>query len=191
MKRKILWFDVETTGINAETCSIWQIAGMIEVDGEIKKGFKFHIAPYKPEINPKALEIGGVSEEQIRGYRSAAEVFEDLNRILKKHVNPYDRNDKMAIAGYNVGFDEQFLRAFWKHCGDNFYGSLFWSGRIDVMSLALDRLLEERDLLPNFKLGTVAEYLNIPLYNAHDALADVTATREIYHLLKTTTNDWI
>lgn len=187
MKRKILWFDVETTGMDAETCSIWQIAGIIEVDGEIKQGFKFHIAPYKPEINPKALEIGGVTEEQIRDYRSAAEVFQDLSRMLKKHVNPYDRNDKMAIAGYNVGFDEEFLRAFWKHHNDQFYGSIFWSGRIDVLSQALDALLKERHRLPNFKLGTVAEHLNIPLDNAHDALADVTATREIYHLLKTTT----
>ena len=41
----------------------------------------------------------------------------------------------------------------------------------------------ERMFTPNRKLGTVAKTLGVNLDNAHDALADIRATREVINIL--------
>lgn len=47
---KLLFFDLETTGVNPGKNGIHQISGMIEIDGVEKEHFNFHVQP-----NPKAV----------------------------------------------------------------------------------------------------------------------------------------
>jgi DNA polymerase III epsilon subunit-like protein len=53
-----------------------------------------------------------------------------------------------------------------------------------LCTCAIARFLSYREKIAvrNHKLVTLAEYFKIPI-NAHDALGDVRATREVFHLL--------
>ena len=181
---KLFFFDLETTGTLYWRHGIHQISGMIEIDGEIKKEFNFHVAPNpRAEIDPKALEVGGVTWEQINAYPFMREVYEDIVDMLEQYVNRMDRTDKFHLVGYNNrGFDDPFFRAFFVQNGDKYFGSWFWSDSIDVMVLASQYLMDRRSLMKDFKLSTVADTLGVKVEadKLHDALYDVRLTREIY-----------
>lgn len=64
-----IFYDVETTGINYKLCSIHELAMIIEVDGKIDDVFRFNMQPHpKALIEQSALNVCGVSLEQIQGY---------------------------------------------------------------------------------------------------------------------------
>ncbi len=180
--------DVETTGTRpVEKYAVVQIAGLIcesrgaeliEIDS-----FDFRCAPHPGDmISPEALKVNGLTVEQLREFPGPRQVHADLTKQLGRHVDKFSKTDKMFMVGYNGGFDTDHLRAWFAKAGDNYYGSWFWTPTIDVMTMAALRLADRRALMPNFKLGTVAEVLGVPLLNAHDALADVRATKAIYEL---------
>ena len=63
---KLFFFDLETTGVNFWQHGIHQISGCIEIDGEVREMFDFHVAPNPDaKIDQEALDIGGVTIEQI------------------------------------------------------------------------------------------------------------------------------
>ena len=49
----ILWVDVETTGLDRHRHGIIQIAGMVEVDGEVVETFDLRMNP-EAEFDPAA-----------------------------------------------------------------------------------------------------------------------------------------
>lgn len=178
---KILFFDVETTGVDYKAHCIHQFAGLLEINGEVVEEFNLNMAPKEgAEINDDALAISNVTREQLADYPNAVGTMFAFQKTLKKHIDPYGKTDKAFLAGYNnVGFDNLFLRAAWP---DNYFGSFFWSNSLDVMVFASQYLLHDRPNMENFKLGTVAEYLGVEIEGElHDALTDVRLTRAIYN----------
>lgn len=182
---KIMFYDLETTGTKFWKNGIHQISGMIEIDGKAVEEFNFHIKPNpKAEIEKEALEVGGVTMEQIMSYPEMDVVYRQFVAMLNKYVNKYDKADKMILAGYNnAPFDNQFLRAFFVQNGDKYFGSYFWPNSIDVMVLATLRLLGVRSTMENFKLMTVAKTVGVQIDESklHDAMYDIYLTREIYN----------
>ena len=74
---KILFFDLETTGTMVNRHGIHQISGMVVVDGEVKERFNFHVQPNpKAEIVQEALDVAGVTKEQIMAYPPMGEVYQ-------------------------------------------------------------------------------------------------------------------
>ncbi|MBQ8099315.1 MAG: 3'-5' exonuclease [Bacteroidaceae bacterium] len=186
---KLFFFDLETTGTNPAKHGIHQISGEIVIDGEVAERFDFYVCPNpKAQIDPEALKVAGVTEEQILAYPPMKEVYDQLIALLSKYVNRYDRSDKFYLVGYNnTSFDNPFLRGFFLQNGDSYFGSWFWANSIDVMVLATQFLLEERPHMENFKLSTVARQLGIEVDAAdlHSADYDIALTRAIYeHCVK-------
>ena len=184
---KILFFDLETTGIRYWRNGIHQISGEIVIDGETKESFNFHVQPNPLcDIDEDALNVCGVTREQIMSYTPMHEVYTELIAMLSKYVDKYDRKDKFFLAGYNnASFDNYFLKAFFVQNGDNYFYSWFWVNSIDIMVLATQYLLEERHNMPDFKQETVAKVLGIPLEESqlHNAAYDIYLTKEIYKRL--------
>ena len=185
---KILFFDLETTGTRFWRNGIHQISGAVVIDGQVKESFNLHVQPNPAcTIEQEALDVAGVTEEQVRAYPPMHEVYQQFVAMLGKYVNKYDKKDKFTLAGYNnASFDNQFLRAWFVQNGDNYFGSWFWSSSIDVMVLATQALLEERTQMENFKQGTVAKYVGVPVSEEqlHDALYDIRVCMAIYqHML--------
>lgn len=189
MARLVFWFDVETTGIDPDKCDVIELAFLIEANGITREGQIIDqghilIAPrQEAQVQQGALDTIGKTLLEIQDYPSAIEAHTNLCLLMDKYCNRYNRNDKFVLAGYNVNFDDSHLRAFFKKCKDKFYGSWFMSCKLDVMSIVAEWQATAAPMLPNFKLGTLCQHFGIEL-DAHQALSDVTATRQLYYRLK-------
>lgn len=185
---KLLFFDLETTGIKYWKNGIHQISGEIVIDGVTKESFNYNVCPHPQcEVEDTALEVCGVTREQIFSYPDMHEVYLDFVNMLSRYVDKYDAKDKFFLVGYNnASFDNSFLKAFFVQNGDSFFYSWFWVNSIDVMVLATHYLMQERHLMKDFKQETVARTLGIEFDSEklHDAAYDIWLTRRIYDAVK-------
>ena len=183
---KVLYFDVETTGLDPVKHGIVQIAAVAEVDGVEVGRFVRNVAPYPTdEIDPRAMAVHGMTSEKVAEYEPAPVVKSAFCGFLSQYVNKFDKNDKLYPAGYNVRFDLDFVKAWFEKAGDNYWGS--WQNWKALDPLPYLRLASWAGLLPGLtshKLVDAAGYFGIEI-DAHDALSDVLATREILHRIKT------
>lgn len=181
---KQLFYDLETTGTMYWRNGIHQFSGMVVIDGEVKETFNYKVRPNpKADITEEALQVAGVTKEEILQYPPMQEVYSEFVQMLGKYVDKYDKTDKFFLCGYNnASFDNQFLRAWFVQNGDNYFGSWFWSSAIDVMVLATQALMEVRSRMLNFKLCTVAQAFGIKIEEEklHDAMYDIYLTYEVY-----------
>lgn len=182
-----LFLDLETGGYNSWKRPVLQIAGILEEDGEVVEEFDMKVRPHEDKTaSEDALEFLDLTSDEIAQYPDPELVHKRLtDGILDQYVDRYDREDKLFLLGYNIQFDEDFLRQFFKDCGDQYFGSWFFAPAIDVMVLAGEYLRPQRPQMKNFKQGTVASQLGIGVDEdaLHDALYDVTICREIYHIV--------
>lgn len=188
MSHKILYFDTETTGLNPITCGLIQFSCIIEVDGKPLSKGNMHIAPFHTDlVEPSALAINGHSVETIKSFEPPLAAHRRLVKSLSTYVDQFDPTDKFFIAGYNVGFDLDFLANWFKKCNDHFLGSFINWIKIDPLPFLHHMHFTGKLNLPNYKLATVCKHYNIPL-TAHDAMSDIEATRTlIVDKLKLTT----
>lgn len=185
---KLLFFDLETTGIKYWKNGIHQISGEIVIDGETKETFNYNVCPNPQcEVDETALQVCGVTREQIFAYPDMHEVYLEFVNMLSKYVDKYNKDDKFFLVGYNnASFDNSFLKAFFVQNGDSFFYSWFWVNSIDVIVLATQHLMMKRHLMKDFKQETVARTLGIELDSSrlHDAAYDIWLTRQIYEAVK-------
>jgi len=186
---KQLFLDVETTGLWPNVCAITQI-GYIYKDTSLGTTDKWNVKmrPHQDaKIEDKALEVTGETPETLATYKDPKEVADEFVRRINAMANPYDKKDKVFFIGYNVRFDEDFIRAFLKRHTQHrtkpvWFGSYFWTPSLCVMNLAAYALTAERKTLPNFKLTTVYKHMfDKDLADAHDAFADIEATIAIHN----------
>jgi DNA polymerase-3 subunit epsilon len=180
--KKLCFIDTETTGLDHKEHAMIQIAGLIEIDGEVKEEFNFNCKPRDGQlIDTSAIAVSGVTIEQIQGFESPQVVYNLLTKTFCKYVDKFNKRDKFHFVGYNGLFDANFVRSFFERAGDKYFGSFFWYPIIDIAVLAGQFLMNERSTLPNFQLGTVASHLGIKAEGAlHDALTDIKLAREVY-----------
>ena len=183
----LLYIDTETTGLDTATCSIWQLSGYIsDTATGTSDSFDYKMRPYRNEIISKeAAAKTGATQEELDGYPSQSEVFSNFTALLSKYVDLEDWNQRVIPVGYNISFDLDFLRSWFafNNSATLFSRNIYFPG-IDVMYLAAYCLLGERSKMRNFQLSTVYErLLNKPLSNAHNAMADIDATREILNVI--------
>ena len=182
--QKLGWTDVETTGLDALQNDILTLSVIIEINGKIKDKLDLKMQPFNYQaITEEALKINGISIKEIKTFQSPNEAHKKLVAFLEKYVNRFDKNDKIIPAGYNIGFDMDFLFKFFQKCGDPYCGSYFDYHKLDVASLVL--FFKINGFFPNlegFKLVDVTKALNIEL-DAHKASDDILATRKVFKIL--------
>ena len=181
---KLLFYDLETTGTKYWRNGIHQLSGAVVIDGKVVETFNMHVQP-NPAciIEQEALDVCGVTEEQIKAYPPMAGVYQHFVDMLGKYVDKFNKKDKFTLIGYNnAAFDNQMLRAWFVQNGDQYFGSWFWSNSLDVMVLASMTLLESRAAMVNFKQGSVAKFMGIPVADdeLHDALYDIKVCMAIF-----------
>ena len=184
-----LFYDVETTGLDPNKNYIHQLAGIVEVDGEIAESFdiKSGIVPGL-SVTKEALAVCHITEKDLAGYQSPKSAHFQFTGILKKYVDRFDRHDKAWLVGYNNRyFDDYFLRNWFLLNGDNYFGSYFWSDSQDTMTLASAYLEGERRIgMRDFRLETVAREIGIVVDDGrlHDASYDAELTRAVYRIVR-------
>lgn len=160
LKNPIVFFDLETTGLNIVTDRIVEIAILkVHVDGhEESKTFK--VNPEMP-IPAKTTEIHGISDEDVKD----CPTFKELAKTLANFM------EKCDIGGFNSNkFDipllaEEFLRA---GVDIDFTKRKF----VDVQTIF--HKMEKRNLEAAYRF-----YCDKTLENAHSANADTMATYEV------------
>ncbi len=160
LKNAIVFFDLETTGINVASDRIVEISWLkIQPDGQ-ETSYTQRINPCIP-IDPKAIAIHGITDEDVKDMPT----FKEIARTLARDLEGCD------LAGYNSNkFDipllaEEFLRA----------DVDFDMGKrkfVDVQ--VIFHKMEQRTLSAAYKF-----YCQKILEDAHSAEADTRATYEI------------
>ena len=156
----IVVYDLETTGLDPETCEIIEIGAIKIEKGTITKKFSTFVKPKSP-IPADASRINHITDDTV----------EDAPKIEDVIVDFYNFCDGCYISGYNnTDFDNKFL----KKAGQK-VGLKFSNPNLDVLILARAARLR----VNNFKLITVATALGIDLTNAHRAYNDAFATAKV------------
>ena len=178
---KLLWCDTETTGLDDKVNDVVQVACIIVIDGKTVEEFEKFCRPINPDaISDEALEVNGRTREEIMAWPDPEVMKGELVDIFSRYVNRYNKADKFIMAGQNVRFDAEFLGQHFEKCGDPYFFSWIHGAHLDTLNLAL--LLEirkKKTLFKDRKLETLAKVMGVKLDNAHDALADIQATREV------------
>ena len=179
---KIIFIDTETGGVNPEKAALIQLSGIIRIDKKDVEKFNFYIKPFEnSEVTEKALKVQGRTLEELKTekYIEEKEVYKQFIKLLDKYVDKYDRTDKFVVAGYNVRFDVDILKAFFQRHGNNFLFSYLDSSMLDPLySIRLLQIAEVLPVLENNKLETWCKYFGIEL-KAHDSLEDIEATKKL------------
>lgn len=152
--------DVETSGLNAQSDRILQIAvTQMAADGAIQSSWSTLL---DPGCDPGPVEIHGLTRAKLRGAPQFADVAGDVAR----------RVDGRVVVAHNAVFDYRFLLAETARAGREL------PVEERLCTLALTRRLD----LPvaDFKLSSVADYWGVPAVRAHDATDDVRVLVEVF-----------
>ena len=185
--------DFETGGFKAKKNLALEFAGIWVESTDFKEIARYEslILPYSDDltIDPKALEANGIKLEDI------AELGLDVIEVVKKIIEFTElsnkgkmRGKKTILIGQNIPFDIQFLQQIFKHCkqdlskyfegADDFYGN-FQPYYMDTSHLG--RLKYATDELKTaFSLGNLCSYEQVDIIEAHRAMNDVEATKELF-----------
>ena len=172
----IVVFDLETTGLKCEENSILEIACCpISPDLKNLKEYESGIMSIYDNriVNSGALAANGITMSQIESGRSSKQVIEELCQYFSDLS--LGRN-KPVLAGHNIDkFDIPFLQDFFEFHKKDISKFVNVDFTIDTMWWARLRWQE----LQNFKLGTCCEAAQIELVNAHRAINDTRANRDL------------
>ena len=181
---RFMWLDTETTGLETTDASAFELAFILVQNGVVICERDFYLNPLSETIkyNEDAGKIHGYTEEQIKAFPPEKEQMPKIAQFLKDCVELFktdgSRTEKLVIAGYNVEFDKKHLKALLARNGFN-YDDYFIDTADVFEQVKRAGIQKALPYLPDRKLGTVAKHLGVNLENAHNALADIRATREV------------
>ncbi|MBJ24269.1 MAG: hypothetical protein CMB64_06315 [Euryarchaeota archaeon] len=159
---RIIAFDLETTGTNTNTDQIVQIAYGYYVNGELKDTVTKLFKPTIP-INPGAERVHGISMEKLMNEPLFISEAAEIREIF---------SNADGFMGYNVGFDISIIQAEFERSG---------VPKLDLNNVSIyDAYLiwtkhEGRSLS-----HAVERFLGTKMKDAHDALADIQATANVF-----------
>lgn len=155
---KILFVDTETGGIT-ERSALIQLSGIVQIGKEVAEEFNFYIKPFPgSEVTDEALKIQGRTREEVETYDSEEEVFIKFMKILNKHIDKYNKEDKFLVGGYNVRFDIDVINRFLKRNGEKYLFSYIQATTLDPLQwIAALQLLKKFLCLKitSLKLGAI------------------------------------
>mgnify|MGYP001588688227 CR=1 FL=1 len=189
-EHKLCFIDTETTGLCAHKNNIFQLSAKILTPdaGEILDEINLKFRPHSLEhYSVGAMETTGVTLDDWKSYPlSSEDAFKQFSEWVAKHVNRYEKKDKLQFVAYNALFDSDFVRQWYEKNGDNYYGAFFFHPPICVMQAAAWFTQRVRGVFPNFTLGTICKCAELGWDDeqAHDADYDVVKTIELFRYLQ-------
>lgn len=186
--KKILYIDTETGGVDFQNSALIQLSGIIEIDGIEQERFNFYVKPFGNSIvTDEALQVQGRTFADLATDKYIDEkiVYRDFVAVLDKYIDKYDKTDKFLVAGFNVNFDINMIKALFLRNHNSFLYSYIESASFVLDPMQIVTFLQEAQVLPklaNNKLGTLCEYFNIK-FEAHDSMEDIIATKALIKVL--------
>ncbi len=156
-------FDLETTGLKAETDYIIEIGALKVRNGKVCERFMEFVKP-PISISPMITNITGITNEMVTSARNTKDIIRDFVTFCEDDI----------LVGHNIMFDFTFTKRY-----VNEYGYSFEKEGIDTLRIA-KKVLKE---LESRSLGTLCDYYHITNQAAHRAYHDALATAKLYHIL--------
>ena len=172
----VIFFDTETTGLEAESCQIIELAairieqtdhGTLHMTNSVDIFIKL---PNDQRIPKKIVELTGITDETLEAEgvteADAATIFTDMIR---------DDKGPVLLVAHNAQFDLLFVRAMlWRHAGDG-EEMLEAADYLDSLTVYKDRRAYPHKLAN----AIVAYKLEDKVQNSHRAIDDVAALFEV------------
>jgi DNA polymerase III alpha subunit (gram-positive type) len=189
---KIVFYDIETSGLNKNKHDIIQIAAIafsIESGNwqeleEFEIKLKFDLEKADPGAldgncyEPEVWEREAIPQQKaIRVFSDFLRRHSDVKRIGKKSGKEFFC---CRTAGHNIKkFDDPFIRAFFDRL--KAFCPIDLMEAYDTIQLALWEFgIKRPDAAPeSYQLGVLCEKMGVKLENAHDALSDIRANSEL------------
>lgn len=154
--------DVETA--NGERTSICAIGAVKVVDGYIVDRFYELVKP-EPEYYFRHFteNIHGIGRADTENSRTFDAVWRDVAEMI----------GELPLVAHNKAFDESCIRAAHRAYGMDYPDYPFFC------TLECARRLIPRSQLSSYSLPYLCEFMGIPFYNHHNALADAEACAKI------------
>ena len=107
-EQKLIFIDVETTGVNPERNGLTQISGCVQIGDEVKESFDYFVRPYPQDaIEMAALEVTGMDRRQFlpadhpdhlavpgQLFEDPKDIYVRLSTMFSKYASQYDKSDK-------------------------------------------------------------------------------------------------
>ena len=183
---KLLYVDLETTGIDPFHHGIHQIAAHLYINGRLADRLVMDVRPFPTDvIESKAVAVSDKTVEEIQSesHLLPLDAYQQMVTLILRHIDQSNRSDRLFLIGYNnATFDGPFLQYFFEKNRDRNFFTYFWPDLLDVRILAAQYLMKRRQFMENFKLATVTEYLGIPVdrQRLHEAEYDLQLTRWVH-----------
>ena len=152
-------FDLETTGLDNNTCEITEIGAVRMVGSVVTDTFSTFVDP-GVSIPPEVVRLTGITDDMVKGAPETEEALRAFKTFIGKDA---------CLIAHNADFDMGFIIKKGKK-----YGIVFENDVIDSLAIA-------RAWLPglkNHKLNTVGEHYGV-VFKHHRAVNDCQATAEI------------
>jgi DNA polymerase-3 subunit epsilon/ATP-dependent DNA helicase DinG len=166
MSQTYVALDLELTGLDRQRDEITEIGMVLFRDGEVLETFSSFVHTDR-RISFKIEQLSGISQEDVRHAPTLGELRGQVLNFVRNH----------PIVGHSIETDLHYMR----------------KQGLPLNNLALDTFELATILLPaapNYALGTLAEMLGVPLNDAHRALADATATKDLFSTLVIRLQAW-
>lgn len=139
---KLVVIDTETTGLDDRKHAMVQASGKILIGGKEVSSFDFKVQPFKDdEIDDQALQVNHLTIDDLISFPSPSSVVREMKEYFYQFVDHDDPKDLLTMVGFNIKFDQGFMRSFFYKCGAiNSFKNIFHYKTIDVQSLVLGYL---------------------------------------------------
>lgn len=172
LRQRLIAVDVETTGIDPQADRIVQIAGYVVQPRDPDAGV-YDITPIGPHlVNPErpipseAAAVHGITDADVHG----APTWRELAAVLA----PACVGEPIALVAFNGRFDARFIAAEFARV------SMVDAAEAIATAPILDPYRIYQQKCPRTLTAAVQHYCGRELGDeAHDALADITATVEV------------
>ena len=154
--------DLETTGLDFEKDEIIEVALVRFENGEPKENLDFLVKPYSAELRPFIETLTGISKADLEGASDFATIAGQICSFV----------GDLPIVAHNAVFDSKFLKQTFTKVGISYDSHVFWD------SLTLSRIAYQD--VPNHRLDTLVQELNIERSRAHRALPDADACGRLF-----------
>lgn len=158
----VVVLDFETTGLSPGAGDRAIEIGAVRVEGgEVTARFQELMNPGQ-RVSGFIESYTGITNAMLTSARPCAEVMRDFAEFI----------DGYNLVAHNASFDQRFLDAELERV------SMDYSGQFSCSMLAARRIYQQA---PDHKLGTLVEYMNIPVEGVfHRALYDSQMTAKLW-----------
>ncbi len=161
LTKPLVFFDLETTGVDPYSDRIVQLAAIKFMPDGTQTEYNWLFNPGIP-IPKGASEVHGITDEMVKNKPSLGDMAQELTELF----------DNTDLGGFNIkNFDIPLLSAEFARIGLEID-----TENIKMLdSMKIFQIKEPRTLTAAYK-----KYCNKDLKDAHDALADIKASIEVF-----------